>query len=121
MRTTQNAAQLIYAPQPHKNNKLHITFSNQHLKDYLVLYGGHPRSVLKKNPRKVSIDVLLNGKRIKQLKWGSQFPMEVESIAMPKGATTPAELTFVINGANNKSRTFGFDGFWADKPAKGTL
>lgn len=117
MRTTQNASQLVAIVPPGPKNTLKITFPNQRAAPFLILFGGHTRKALSKNPRKVTIQVFLNQKKIKTVRWGQDFPMALESIAIPASIPSPQELTFLIEGFQGKKSAFGFDGFWAAKPA----
>ncbi len=118
LRTTQNATELISLSPPKNKEQLKITFSKQKHQPYLIVYGGHPRSTLKKKPKKVSISILLNNKKVKTLKWGNQFPMEMVSIKIPEDQNQEHELSFVFEGSQRNKSTFGINGFWADAPAK---
>jgi len=118
MRTTQNGTQLISVTPPRNNEKLTITFPKQKRQPYLIFYGGHTRSTLKKQPKKVSIDIMLNNQKIKTIQWGAQFPMELVSIKVPEFENQLHELSIVFEGSRRNKNTFGINGFWAEMPAR---
>ena len=121
MRTTQNASYLIAAPPPKNKGRLKIMFPKQVLKKNLIVFGGHTRRAIIKNAPEVNLEILLNNKTIKQVRWGRSFPMQSITIPIPQISEAQGNLTFIVSSSRSQKNQFGFDAFFSDAPIAETL